>query len=183
MIITDALKVVVEELQVSNPAVAQQIADTINAYNRGLITREESNKHTAELLGTTVEEWRTRIAGGEAKDEQLLAYIRGLRKNYKTALLSNIGAASLHNRFSDQELRDCFDVVVISGELGFVKPEPEVYLHTAEKLGVKPEECVFADDRERHCVGAEDVGMHAVLYHDFVQSKRDIEQLLRNEQK
>ena len=152
--------------------------DTINAYNRGLMERAESNMRIAQLFGITVGEWRARIDNGEVKDELLLAYIHGLRKKYKTALLSNIGRQSLERRFSAEELRTNFDTVVISGDLGVVKPEQGIYLRAAEQLGVAPSECVMVDDRETHCAGARAVGMQTIMYQDFVQAKQDLAQLL-----
>jgi len=182
VIITDSLKVVVEELAQSNPRVAEQVVDIIRANNRGLIEPAESNKQIAEILGVSVEAWRDRIDQGETKDGRLLAYIAELRRNYKTALVSNIGHQSLERRFSEKELHDSFDAVVISGDVGYVKPEAEIYLQAARKLGVAPDECIMVDDRERHCSGAEDVGMRAVLYQNFAQGKQDIEKLLLSEQ-
>jgi putative hydrolase of the HAD superfamily/hydrolase len=172
VIISDALKVVVAELEVSNPAAARQIVDIIHANNRGLIVPAESNRQIAEVLGTSVQAWRKRIDQGEVKDERALAFIRELRRSYKTALLSNIGNQSLERRFSDAELRGCFDEVIISGDLGIVKPEPEIYLHAAAELGVEPSECVMVDDREKHCDGARATGMQTVLYQNFEQGRQ-----------
>jgi len=178
VIITDSLKVVIEELGQTNPNAAQKIVDIIHANNRGLIAPAESNEQIAEILGTSVEAWRKRIEEGEVKDERLLVYAAELRPTYKTALVSNIGRESLGRRFSEHELQRSFDAVVVSGDVGFVKPEAEIYLLAAKKLGVVPNECVMVDDRERHCAGAEEVGMHAILYRNFIQGKRDIEKLL-----
>lgn len=178
VIITDSLKVVVEELEVRDHKAAQEVVEIIRANNRGLITPAESNQQIAEVLGVTVEAWRKRIDAGEVKDARLLAYIRELRKSYKTALLSNIGRESLNRRFSKEELKMHFDTVVISGDLGLVKPEPEIYLQGAKMLDVAPGECVMLDDRERHCDGARAVGMQAILYQDFVQAREELGRLL-----
>lgn len=178
VIITDALKVVIDGLEISNPAAAKQIVDIIRANNRGLITPDESNRQIAALLGISVQAWRERIDQGEIKDARVMGFIRELRRNRKTALLSNIGQQSLRRRFSESELRTHFDAVIISGDLGMVKPEPEIYLHAARELSVEPNECVMVDDRERHCDGARAIGMQAVLYQNFEQGRRDIMQLL-----
>ncbi len=178
VLITDALKVVVEELEETNPSAARQIVDIIHANNRGFIDPAESNRQIAELLGTSVEAWRQRIDQGETKDPRLFAYILELKRQYKTALVSNIGRQSLHRRFGAQELETHFDAVVVSAELGIMKPDPRIYLYAAEQLGVQPTECVMVDDRETHCAGAEAVGMRSVLYRNFEQGKAAIERLL-----
>jgi HAD superfamily hydrolase (TIGR01549 family) len=178
VIITDALRPIISELEASDPETARQVIDIIHANNRGLIEPAESNRRIAEMLGISVEEWRSRIQQGEIKDERVLGYIRELKEHYKTALVSNIGRQSLHRRFSDEELQTHFDTVAISGELGAMKPESEIYLHTAQMLGVEPKECVMVDDRETHCAGATAVGMQTILYSNFVQGKQAIEKLL-----
>ena len=179
VIVTDALKTVIEELDASNPVLSRQVMDVIHANNRGLLDSSESNRQIAEFLGVGVDEWIDQIEHGEVKDDRVLSYTRELReRGYKTALLSNIGQQSLERRFSQQELKDHFDAVVASGELGIMKPEPEIYLHAARVLGVKPNECVMVDDRETHCAGARAVGMQSVCYDNFRQGKQALEKLL-----
>jgi putative hydrolase of the HAD superfamily len=58
---------------------------------------------------------------------------------------------------------DLFDVVVDSSEEGIRKPNPEIYLRTAERLMVDPKACVFLDDGAENCKGADAVGMRTVL--------------------
>jgi HAD superfamily hydrolase (TIGR01509 family) len=179
VIITDALRPVVAEKEATDPATAQQIVQIVRENNRGVISPAESNRQIAALLGISVQSWRHRIHSREVKNDQLLSYIVELRKHYKTALLSNIAVQSLHRRFSEEELRRYFDVLVISGELGVIKPEPEIYLRAASELNVTAAECIMVDDRQRHCDGARVVGMSTVLYEDFRQTKRDLEKLLK----
>jgi epoxide hydrolase-like predicted phosphatase len=77
-----------------------------------------------------------------------------------------------------EEVRGLFDAVVISGEVGLHKPEPEIYLLAAERLGVKPRSCVFVDDLRENCAGAEAVGMTALLHRDPAATIAELERLL-----
>jgi HAD superfamily hydrolase (TIGR01509 family) len=178
VIITDALQAVREELAQINPEGAEAIKDIVAANNRGFMEPGESNERIATILGLSIGDFRRQIAEGEVRNDKLLAYILGLRGAYKTAMLSNIAGSSLARRFPDDELTSFFDVVVASSDIGFAKPEPEAYEITAERLGLRCEECVFIDDRELFCEGATSVGMHAVAYTNFAQLKRDLELLL-----
>jgi epoxide hydrolase-like predicted phosphatase len=72
-----------------------------------------------------------------------------------TALLSN----SWGNDYPREGWTELFDVVVISGEVGMRKPEPEIFRLTAERLGLAPEQCVFVDDLRPNVRGATAVGM------------------------
>lgn len=180
VIITDALQLVISEFASTDPMAAEQVIDILHANNRGFMSPEESNRRIAGILGIKPKELHDRIKQGEVKDKQLLQYVGELRETYKTAILSNIGQQSLYKRFAPGELERLFDIVVASGELGFMKPDPEIYLHTSEKLGVLPEQCIFIDDRETHCNGARITGMHAIQYTNLADLKHELKLLLTN---
>lgn len=71
-----------------------------------------------------------------------------------------------------------FDVIVASAELGIAKPDPKIYHYTAERLGVKPIDCIFVDDQGRYCAAAETAGMKAVIYENFTDFKSELETIL-----
>lgn len=179
VIITDALSVICSDVGLDDAARQQAVADTVNAMNRGLMALSDGQELLANLLGISTEDLMRRIAGGETKDTALLDFIAGLRKKYKTAMLSNVGSRrNLNARFAEGELERCFDTTVASGDIGFAKPEARAYEYTAGLLGVRLEECLFIDDRTDYCQGARAVGMTAVLYRNFTQLQRDIRPLL-----
>ncbi len=178
VIITDALKAELDNIEAANPKAAREIVDIIHANNRGIINPAESNQRIADILDVSVRQWRKRIDKGEVKDLRVMGYIKQLRPTYKTALLSNIGRQSLTRRFGNDELKAHFDAIVISGELGIMKPEPEIFLYATKQLQAKPEECIMIDDRQTHCAGAREAGMTAILYKDFMQMKHELEGIL-----
>jgi putative hydrolase of the HAD superfamily len=63
---------------------------------------------------------------------------------------------------------DEFDVQIFSCEVGTVKPEAKVYLLCCERLGCKPEEVLFLDDKQANTEGAKKVGMQAYIHHSAV---------------
>jgi len=178
VIITDALEQLIVKAEAQDPNIRGQIVDLIHASNRGLVDPFESSTQVGKLLGMTYEEYRAAIQEGEIKDPDMIAWIKELRKSYKTALLSNIGRGSMSRRFTDDELQELFDVVATSGDLGMAKPDYEIYEYTAQQLGLEPEQCVFIDDRERHCAGAKAAGMHTILYETLPQAKADLKKIL-----
>ena len=183
VIITDALQAVCDELRKTDPEGTKQIKDLIKASNRGFIAPAQSSEQVARILGVTTAEYHSMIADGEHKDQRLLDYIAGLRGSYKTAMLSNIGTASLERRFTAQELTECFDVVIASAEVGHAKPEARVYEITAERLGVPLNACIFVDDRELYLEGARAVGMQTILYKDFSIFTKDLERAINRFEK
>jgi epoxide hydrolase-like predicted phosphatase len=93
----------------------------------------------------------------------------------RTGLVSNSWSTSHYDR---DLLAELFETVVISAEVGLHKPQPEIYLLAAERLGEEPAGCVFVDDLRENCVGAEAVGMTAILHRDAAQTIPLLEDLL-----
>lgn len=91
----------------------------------------------------------------------------------RTALLSN----SWGNDYSCEGWTDLFDAVVLSGEVGMRKPEPEIFRHTARLLGLDPAECVFVDDLPGNVAGAVAVGMVGVHHIDYATTAAELEVL------
>jgi putative hydrolase of the HAD superfamily len=64
---------------------------------------------------------------------------------------------SLHDHLRRHGLRESFDAVVISAELGVRKPDPAPFLTALEQLGVEPDRAVHVGDNPPH----DEVGAHA----------------------
>jgi epoxide hydrolase-like predicted phosphatase len=146
---------------------------------RGLETGEvepaEFERRFAELLGTEPEGLIEGLfAGLQPVEPMLTALRRAGEVGIPTGLISN---SWVMDHYTD-EIRDLFDVVVISAEVGLHKPQPEIYLLAAERLGVDPKDCVFVDDLRENCAGAEAVGMTAVLHRNVGDTLAQLEELL-----
>ncbi len=156
-------------------------SDISGRTDAGLISHEEAVRATAALAGITPEEFTKRVFTN-VPNEPLFNYIRELKNNYKIGVLSNAGGNWLSDMFTPDQIA-LFDVVNLSYESGFVKPDRRAYILVAERLGVKPEECIFVDDIESQLRGASATGMKAVLYKNFEQTKADLEKLLAADSK
>jgi putative hydrolase of the HAD superfamily len=151
------------------------------ALVRGLETGSLSEDEFGERFGELLEiEDRTglvaRMFGGIREDERMVDAVRQVRAaGIRTGLVSNSMGAGRYDRSTFPEL---FDGVVISGDVGLHKPQPEIFLLGAERAGVPPEECVFVDDLRENCEGAEAVGMTAVLHRGADTTLPELERLL-----
>jgi putative hydrolase of the HAD superfamily len=86
----------------------------------------------------------------------------------RTALLSNADSLCA------DDLAKLFDAVVLSGQVGFGKPDLRIYLLAAEQLGLVPEECVFVDDLSPNVHGAVTAGMVGVHHHDVAATLTEL---------
>ncbi len=69
-----------------------------------------------------------------------------------------------------------FDGVVVSGEEGMIKPEPEIYRLLLDRYRLKAEDCLFIDDSHDNIVAARGIGMHG---HHF-QGPEGLRDALKN---
>lgn len=101
----------------------------------------------------------------EPRAGELFTTIDDLRgRGIRTALLSNAAGGGT----AKARLGRWFDALIFSGEVGFAKPSPEVYLLTAERLGLAVAACAFVDDSHRNVEGAVAAGMTGV-HHTSVE--------------
>jgi FMN phosphatase YigB (HAD superfamily) len=155
------------------------ILDLLDKTNRGLITTDEFRKRICDKLKITVSDYQEALKKSEIINQTLLDYIKKeLRPKYKTAILSNVNKGGLERRVKKEVLDEYFDVIVVSADVGYIKPEAEIYQLTAAKLGVKTDECVFIDDREGYVSAAALTGMKAIYYQDFTQMKDKLQKFL-----
>lgn len=66
-----------------------------------------------------------------------------------------------------------FDGTLISADVKYVKPEPEIYRLLYKKYGLIPEECVFIDDSATNIEGAERTGMPGIVFHGDAAELRE----------
>ena len=116
-----------------------------------------------------------RMFAAVGPDEDVIAAVRSARDaGVRTGLISNSWGTSIYD---PDTLEGMFDEIVISGDVGLHKPQPEIYKLAAERLGAAPEECVFVDDLRENVRGAEEVGMTAVLHRDTAATVARLEEL------
>ncbi|HUY94764.1 MAG TPA: HAD family phosphatase [Terracidiphilus sp.] len=95
---------------------------------------------------------------------------RGLR----TAILSNMGDSVLESVLGAFAWIQNFDVLVWSYQLGLAKPDPAIYRHTLERLGTRPEETLFVDDKRVNVETARALGMKAVEFTTVEGLRREL---------
>ncbi|MEA2374698.1 MAG: putative hydrolase of the superfamily [Thermoleophilaceae bacterium] len=149
----------------------------LRQLERGEVEVPEFERRFAPLLGVREPEGMVeRLFAGVKPDERMIEAVRRTRAaGVPTGLISNSWGGTTYDNANIDEL---FDAVVISGEVGLHKPEPEIFHLGAERLGVPPEECVFVDDLRENCEGAEAVGMTAILHRGADGTLPELERLL-----
>jgi putative hydrolase of the HAD superfamily len=99
--------------------------------------------------------------------------LRVKRAGFRTGLLSN----SWGNEYPREGWDEMFDAIVISGEVGMRKPEPEIFAHALELLGVRADEAVFVDDLLPNVEAARGLGLVAVHHTSYDETAGELERL------
>jgi putative hydrolase of the HAD superfamily len=92
----------------------------------------------------------------------------------RTGILSNMGDNVLERILEIFAWVEDFDALVWSFQHGIVKPDAPIYRLVVEKIGVKPEEVLFLDDRQENIEGAERVGIHGLQFSTVEQLRKDL---------
>ena len=108
-------------------------------------------------------------------NQELIAFIKKIKKKYKIGLLSNFTFSWLNEILTENNLWELFDENVISSQYKMIKPNSEIFEKILEKLNIKPEEAIFIDDRQMHVDGAEKVGIKSFLFKNNEQLVSDLQ--------
>jgi putative hydrolase of the HAD superfamily len=113
----------------------------------------------------------------ERIDERTVALAHDLRRAYPMALCSN--ALLDLKQVLDQrpDIRELFDVIVISVVEGLRKPDPAIFRLTAERMYLPPEACLLIDDKQRNISAAAAVGMPGIVFESANQAREEIARL------
>lgn len=124
-----------------------------------------------------IDAFRRRYHRDETANQRVVSLIRRLHGQYRLAVLSN-HPSGLDQWLIDWNLRHFFDVLVCSGDIGRIKPDPAIYHATLDSLEVRASEAVFIDDTTGHVSAAQSLGIHGIVFVDARQLERDLKALL-----
>ena len=148
----------------------ESLINPVHTLERGEIEVADFEQHLAEAL--------TSVAGRPIAAPGLLSrlfehfehapamnslVLRARSAGIRTALLSN----SWGNNYPEHLFDGMFDAIVISGDVGLRKPEPEIYHHTLDLLGLPAPSCVFVDDIKTNVDAAAQLGIIGVHHIDY----------------
>lgn len=97
--------------------------------------------------------------------------------NHNLYLLSNFDAHAIGTLADNYpEFFSLFDGVIVSGQVGHLKPYPEMYRYLLQTYDLRAEDSLFIDDQYENVQGAEHVGIPCLLYKNPDQLRKQIHQ-------
>jgi glucose-1-phosphatase len=115
---------------------------------------------------------------GDRLNVELLAFARGLRPRWRTAILSNAWPEMRDLNVSRFGLGGVVDEAVYSFDIGVLKPDPGAYQAVLRRLNVQASEAVFVDDSAANIAGARAVGLQVVHFTDTHKAVDELSGLL-----
>lgn len=123
---------------------------------------------TERVSELRLEQFRTAFADIHP---HVLQTIKELREQGKVlGLISNADQIEVSS-WSETEASTYFDSAVFSCNVGYIKPEKQIYLHSLAQLGLSPSQCLFVGDGGNdELVGAKNTGIDTAITLEFLDN-------------
>jgi len=109
-------------------------------------------------------------------NKNVISLLPVLKRNYKLFLLSNTD--SIHKKYGWEkyEFLNNFEKLILSFEVGAVKPEEKIYRSVEEASGFTSKEHFFIDDIQEYVDGAKKIGWDAVQFINYQKLLNDLKE-------
>ena len=151
-----------------------------HAYDSGEFDGPGYWQRCAKAAGVTVTEEQIRhLVAGDIRMWSVLNptmvdwAVTISKSGFKTGILSNI-PFEIADVFKHLDWVKGFTHNTWSCYLRTAKPDPAIYHHVVDSIGVRPEEALFLDDRQENVLSAEAVGLQSILFRDVEQLQLDL---------
>lgn len=180
---TNLFKEIVDFLKIDDEKWSKTFSSLNHLCNTGKNTWADVIALTATEVGATelqlshIKVLIDKDADNRVINTELISLITELRKRYKIAIISNY-SKELRGRLAAQNLLELFDEVIISGEIGYQKPQPEIFTILCKKMNIDISELIFIDDTKKSLDGADIIGYSPILYTDNKKLQEDLSSVL-----
>lgn len=138
--------------------------EAVKQLDHGMITIPAFIQRLSDTTGHSVARITKEMDESDALDYEVIEILRSLKPRYKTGLLSNAPSDFLRGLLKKHNIEKDFDEIIISSEVGMIKPQPEIFHCLLDALALQPNEVLFIDDNPANIAGAEAVGITGILY-------------------
>ena len=144
-------------------------------FVEGVAILSEQFPQHADLIRAYHEHWVDSIGEAFTGTVEILKQLK--QAGYPLYGFSNWSAETFPFAREKYDFFDLFDDMVISGAVGFVKPEPEIYQIILDKIGRPAGECLFIDDSLPNINQANTMGFATIHFKSPVQLEQELKDL------
>lgn len=150
--------------------------DRGRSFEQGVAELSARFPHRAALIHAYHEHWFDSITGAIDGTVRILETFSG--NGLKLVGLTNFSSEKFALTRQAFPFFHHFDDIIVSGEVGLIKPDPAIYLLTLERVGCRAAECVFIDDSRVNVEAARRLGFHAIHFQSPEQLEADLRKYL-----
>lgn len=129
--------------------------------------------HYAHLFHLYDERWADTLRETVPGTADIVSQLK--QAGYPLHLLSNISTEKFPLMLDMHPVLNLFDSIILSGEVGLIKPDPRIFIHTLNQLGRSPEACLFIDDNPANIESARGVGIPSIQFQSAEQLTRELD--------
>lgn len=152
---------------------AQQ--DKGRTFAQGVAELSTQFPHYSELIQAYHDNWEDSIGDYFAGTVEIMKRLKA--QGYSLYGLSNWSAETFPLAREKYDFFNLLDDIVISGEVGMIKPEPEIFEHLLQKIGRKANECLFIDDAAANIEQAQKMGFATIQFESAEQLEDELRKL------
>ena len=120
---------------------------------------ELGKKEYQEIANTSVRTWHSYMI----LDPEVIPLLEKLNERYKLALVSNFDhPPHIYSVLSELNLKKYFQSIVISGEVGYKKPDPKIFTLALNYVRLHPHEVIHVGDTQADVEGANAAGVYSI---------------------
>jgi putative hydrolase of the HAD superfamily len=153
-------------------------------YDQGVISPEEYWEGFAKRAGAPIDRSvvaQLRILDTEmwsSTSPEMMEWVDLLNESeLTTAVLSNMQHDMAAYARKNFPWFAHLDHQILSCEIGLIKPDPAIFRETVKRVGVRPQEALFVDDREANVNAARGTGMVAIRFQSPKQLRDDLQEM------
>jgi len=149
--------------------------DKGRTFKEGVADLSGQFPHYTHLIQAYHDNWKDSIGISYVGTVEIMKQLK--QKGYPLYGLSNWSAETFPYARSKFDFFELFDDMVISGLVGYVKPEPEIYHLMLEKIRKPAQECLFIDDSLPNIQQAQKMGFQTIHFKSSEQLADDLKSI------
>jgi 2-haloacid dehalogenase len=116
------------------------------------------------MIAAYFERWDEMIAGPIEGTVTILDELKGA--GYELHALTNWSAETFPFARDGFAFLDWFETILVSGDVGLIKPDPAIFELLLERIGRTATECIYIDDNPKNVAAAAALGFDAIAFAD-----------------
>lgn len=146
-------------------------------YDLGQISEKEFEVGMGNIGKVSFSDLQKELTGYYIINQKLINYIRQLKKDTQVFILSNAGKTLVHKTLKKNNLTELFDQILVSANIGLVKPSPEIFNYVLDTYSLNKKDVTFVDDTLENVEAAQALGIQSIHFTNFENFKKEFEHL------